>query len=73
MTRGLSSYLIGIHRRMKTTLVQLLSLPVKHKGESLLVRHMGQERSYDLEPGRANTKCQWVAFFRLMWNMRSRK
>ncbi|KAL9968045.1 hypothetical protein ACROYT_G026371 [Oculina patagonica] len=41
----------------------VLSLPVKHKGGTLLVRHMGQERSYNLGPGRATAKCQWAAFY----------
>ncbi|KAL9968022.1 hypothetical protein ACROYT_G026347 [Oculina patagonica] len=41
----------------------VLSLPVKHKGGALLVRHMGQERSYNLDPGRVTSKCQWAAFY----------
>ena len=41
----------------------VLSLPVKHKGGALLVHHNGQERSYNLDPGRLTTKCQWAAFY----------
>ncbi|KAL9968068.1 hypothetical protein ACROYT_G026395 [Oculina patagonica] len=41
----------------------VLSLPVKHKGGTLFVRHMGQERSYNLGPGRVTSKCQWAAFY----------
>ncbi|KAL9968066.1 hypothetical protein ACROYT_G026393 [Oculina patagonica] len=41
----------------------VLSLPVKHKGGTLFLRHMGQERSYNLDPGRATAKCQWAAFY----------
>ena len=41
----------------------VLSLPVKHKGGALFVRHNGQERSYNLDPGRVTTKCQWAAFY----------
>ncbi|KAL9968069.1 hypothetical protein ACROYT_G026396 [Oculina patagonica] len=41
----------------------VLSLPVKHKGGTLFVRHMGQERSFNLDPGRVTTKCQWAAFY----------
>ncbi|KAL9968023.1 hypothetical protein ACROYT_G026348 [Oculina patagonica] len=41
----------------------VLSLPVKHKGGALLVRHKGQERRYNLGPGQATDKCQWAAFY----------
>ena len=41
----------------------IFSLPVKHTGGTLFVRHMGQECSHKLEPGRVSTKCQWAAFF----------
>ena len=41
----------------------VLSLPVKHKGGALLVRHNGQERSYNLDPGQLTTECQWAAFY----------
>ena len=41
----------------------VLSLPVKHKGGELFVRHNGQERCYNLDPGRLTAKCQWAAFY----------
>ncbi|KAL9968070.1 hypothetical protein ACROYT_G026397 [Oculina patagonica] len=41
----------------------VLSLPVKHKGGELLVRHLGKERCYNFDPGQATTKCQWAAFY----------
>ena len=41
----------------------VLSMPVKHKGGELFVRHNGQERCYNLDPGRLTAKCQWAAFY----------
>ena len=41
----------------------VLSLPVKHKGGELFVRHNGQERCYNLDPGQLTAKCPWAAFY----------
>lgn len=41
----------------------VLSMPVKHKGGELFVRHNGQDRCYNLDPGRLTAKCQWAAFY----------
>ncbi|KAL9968046.1 hypothetical protein ACROYT_G026372 [Oculina patagonica] len=41
----------------------VLSLPVEHKGGELFVRHMGQERCYNLGPEDLTDKCQWAAFY----------
>ena len=38
-------------------------MPVNHKGGELFVRHNGQERCYNLDPGRLTAKCQWAAFY----------